>query len=157
MQLGLIVLRRHLDNVVLKITPVGPGREGAKGFPAVLIASHYDSAVCSKGASDDASQVCAHACVFVWMRVYMFPRTHVGGVGVLSYDPLVWTAKMCTLAPVLASDGCVSVLVPIVHNVLQKKRFRFPLLIMFCKRRDFCQRKQKVACRREVHTHQSHT
>lgn len=43
---------RHLDNVVLKVTP-----KALQGYPAVLISSHYDSAVCSKGASDDASQV----------------------------------------------------------------------------------------------------
>lgn len=36
---------RHLDNVVLTITP-----KAARGAKALLIASHYDSPVCSYGA-----------------------------------------------------------------------------------------------------------
>mmetsp|Transcript_32483 Transcript_32483/g.82526 ORF Transcript_32483/g.82526 Transcript_32483/m.82526 type:complete len:974 (-) Transcript_32483:185-3106(-) len=43
---------RSLDNLALVITP-----RGTEGKKAVLIASHYDSAVCSQGASDDGSQV----------------------------------------------------------------------------------------------------
>eukprot|EP00798_Chlamydomonas_sp_ICE-L_P014689 gene14689-20728_t len=45
---------RGLDCVVFTITPVDPKAAATKGL---LIISHHDSAVCSTGAADDASQV----------------------------------------------------------------------------------------------------
>ncbi|KAG1676079.1 hypothetical protein FOA52_014944 [Chlamydomonas sp. UWO 241] len=57
-KINLTNVYRGLDNVALVIRPTASaGSPGSPGPKALLISAHYDSAVCSRGAADDASQV----------------------------------------------------------------------------------------------------